>query len=472
MILLPALLLAASPATAPCPDRTANAKVLCANREIARGWADVETAFAAWQKVDPRKAVIAERHDEALADLRRGFEYSEDDSPQTANAAMIVESLGYVKSEIEGLTKIAASIRAPAGFGPDFAKACQIAAVENCVVESAGVLNAGEEGRRRSVAWQYMSGLEPGGGIPLRAAVAWDITGPAPQLIGFTTTEGEASTPLLIDDGEKLMLHMPARTAGTGEGNADTLYLLRADDWANIGMNGWKEELRARLPKGLGLWKGVEYSLYGISSSFSLWRDSDANCCPTAGDAYASFKIVDDRLSIDTLEINPAAAVQVKPLSCPILKASYHSPWPTRFSLHFEKPALPPSAQSDLVAVLEQKDEDDNLIFRQYFTFAGSNGFGSTTLIPVNGLGDAQNPPQMLPQEESEEDLYFHAFIGEPNGMKYVAEPPMLDSAAPLGVFMPDLARSLWYDGIPDPKGGPPIRIEMPRDMWMGVCAE
>ncbi|MDN8912978.1 hypothetical protein Q0P10_13785, partial [Staphylococcus aureus] len=92
-------------------------------------------------------------------------------------------------------------------------------------------------------------------------------------------------------------------------------YLLRADDWANIGMNGWKEELRARLPKGLGLWKGVEYSLYGISSSFSLWRDSDANCCPTAGDAYASFKIVDDRLSIDTLEINPAAAVQVKPLS-------------------------------------------------------------------------------------------------------------------------------------------------------------
>ena len=472
MILLPALLLAATPAAAPCPDRTVNAKALCASREIAKGWADVEAAFRAWEKVDPRKAVIAERHDEALADLRRGFEYSEDDSPQTANLDVIVESLGYVKSEIEGLAKLAASIRAPAGFGRELARECTVAAVESCVVEGAGFLTAGEEGRARSVAWQKLSGLEPGGGIPLRMAIAWDVTGDAPQLIGFASTEGDTSTPLLIDDGEKLMLHMPARTAGTGEGNADTLYLLRAEGWANIGMNKWKEELRTRLPKGLGLWKGVEYSLYGISSSFSLWRDGDANCCPTAGDAYASFKIVSDRLAIETLEINPAAAVQVKPLACPILKATYRSPWPTRFTLHFERPALPPSAQSDMVAVLEQKDEDDALIFRNYYTFAGSNGFGSTTLIPVNGLGDAENPPEMLPEEEGEEPLYFHAFTGEPNGLKYVAEPPMLGSPAPLGVFMPDLARSLWYDGIPDPKGGPPVRVDMPRDMWMGECAE
>ncbi|WAC25263.1 hypothetical protein [Blastomonas sp. SL216] len=472
MILLPALLIAALSPAAPCPDRTTNAAALCANREIAARWADVEAAFKAWDKVDPRKAVMAERHDEALADLRRGFEYNEEDSPQEGNADQIVESLGYVKSEIDGLTKIAASIRTPAGFGPDFARTCLATAVEMCVVEAAGVLNAGEEGRVRTVAWQKLSGLEPGGGIPLRMAIAWELTGDAPKLIGFTSTEGEAATPVLVDDGEKLVLQLPARTAGTGEGNADTLYLLRADGWANIGMNGWKYELRTRLPKGLGLWKGVEYSLYGISSSFSLWRDSDANCCPTAGDAFATFKIVNDRLAIDTLEINPAAAVQVKPLSCPILKATYRSPWPTRFTLHFEKPVLPPSAQSDMVAVLEQTDEDDKLIFRKYFSFAGSNGLGSTTLIPVDGMGDKENPPQMLPEQEGEEPLYFHAFIGEPNGLKYVAEPPMLDTPAPLGVFMPDLARSLWYDGIPAPKGGPPMRVDMPRDMWMGDCAE
>jgi hypothetical protein len=471
MMLLPALLLT-TVTPPPCPDRTINAADLCQNREIAARWADVETAMRAWQKVDPRKATVAERRDEALADLRRGFEYSPDDSPQQANADVIIESLGYVKAEIDGLTQIASSISTPASFGPGLARDCLVGAVVNCVVESAGFLNAGDEGKARAIAWQYVSGLEPNGGIPLRMAIAWDVSGAKPALIGYTSTEGEAEPPRLVDNGEDIILHFPARTAGTGEGNADSLFLYRTGAWVNIGMNSWKTELRTRLPEGMGLWKGVDYDYYGLSSYFPIWRDSDANCCATGGNAYAVFKIVDDRLKIDTLDFTPDAAVQVKPLSCPILKASYRSPWPTRFTLRFEKPALPPSAQSDMVAVIEQTDEDDKLIFRRYFSFAGSNGFGSTTLIPVDGLGDAQNPPQMLPEAEGEESLYFHAFIGEPNGMKYVSTPPLPGSPAPLGVFMPDLARSLWYDGIADPKGGPPIRVEMPRDMWMGECAE
>lgn len=471
MMLLSALLLT-TPFPPPCPDRTLNAAELCANVEIAARWADVEVALKAWDKVDPRKAMIAERRDEALADLRRGFEYSPEDTPQQANPDVIIESLGYVKAEIDGLTKIAASIRTPNDFGRSLAKDCMVGAVEMCVVESAGFLNAGGETALRSIAWQYVSGLEPGGGIPLRMTMAWDISGAKPVLIGMTSTEGEAEPPRLVDNGEDIILHLPARTAGTGEGNADSLFLYRTGAWVNIGMNSWKDELRTRLPDGMGLWKGVEYDYYGLSSYFPIWRDSDANCCATGGNAYAVFKIVDNRLAIDTLDFTPDPAVQVKPLSCPILKASYRSPWPTRFTLHFEKPALPPSAQSDMVAVLEQIDEDDKLIFRKYFSFAGSNGFGSTTLIPVDGLGDAENPPEMIEEEEGAESLYFHAFIGEPNGMKYVSTPPLLDSPAPLGVFMPDLARSLWYDGIADPKGGPPIRVEMPRDMWMGDCAE
>jgi hypothetical protein len=471
MMLLPALLLLTI-TPAPCPDRTTNAAALCANREIAARWADVEAAFMAWDKVDPRKAVIAERHDEALADLRRGFEYSADDTPQRGSPDVIIESLGYLKAEIDGLATLAASVRTPASFGDNLAKSCMVGAVEACSVRSAGFLNAGDDRSTRQIAWQYVSGLAPGGGIPLRVTVAWDISGETPNLIGFTSTEGEAEPPRLVDNGEDIILHLPARTAGTGEGNADSLFLYRTGAWVNIGMNSWKAELPKRLPPGMGLWKGVEYDYYGLSSYFPIWRESDPNCCATGGNAYAGFKIVDDRLAIDTLDFTPGPAVQVRPLSCPILKASYRSPWPTRFTLRFEKPALPPSAQSDMVAVLEQKDEDDALIFRKYFTFAGSNGFGSATLVPVDGLGDKQNPPQMIETDEGAGSLYFHSFIGEPAGMKYISTPPMLDSPAPLGVFMPDLARALWYDGIADPKGGAPIRVEMPRDMWMGECAE
>lgn len=471
MFLLPALGLAAS-TQAPCPDLTTNAAELCANREIAAGWADVEAAFREWAAVDSRKAMIAERREEATADLRRGFDYSGENDPPKGNPDLIIESLGYVATGARDLAKLAISIETPADMGRDLAKTCMAKAVVSCVVESAGFLNAGGTARARQIAWQYVSGLEPNGGIPLRMTMAWDISGNTPVLIGFTSTEGEAEPPRLVDNGEDMILHLPARTAGTGEGNADSLFLFKPAGWVNIGLASWKNELPAKLPKGLGVWKGVEYSYYGLSSTVPLWRDDDANCCPTAGDAYVNFKVVNDRLSIDTVQFTPAPAVQVKPLACPIAQATYRSSWPSSFTLRFETPRIPPNAQSDLVAVLEQHDEDDAVVFKRYFTFAGSNGFGSASIMAVSGPGDSDNPPELIDDSEGAETLYFHAFMGEPNGLKYVSEPPQSGSPAPLGLFLPDLARSLWYDGIPDPKGGPPVRVDMPRDMWHGECAE
>jgi len=472
MLLLPALVLLTTVTPPPCPDLTTNAAELCANRQIAAAWAEADAALEQWSAVDPRKAMIAERREEAIADLRRGFEYSADNSPQEASADQIVESLGYLASDADELAKLASSIATPVELGRDLARTCMVKAVISCVVEAAGFLNAGGTERGSQIAWQYIAGLEPNGGVSLRMTVAWDISGDQPVLIGMTSTQGEASPPRLIDNGEDMILHLPARTAGSGEGNADSLFVNRAGAWVNIGMAGWKTELPDRLPRGLGLWKGVEYDYYGLSSAFPLWREDDANCCPSGGDAYVAFRIVNDRLSIDTLQFTPAAAVQVKPLSCPILQATYRSSWPSRFSIRFEKPQFPPNAQTDLVAILEQRDEDDALLFTRHYSFAGSNGFGSASMFAVNGTGNAQGPPEMLEAADGAETIYFHAFIGEPAGLKYIAEPPQADSPAPLGLFLPDLARSLWYDGIPDPKAGPPVRTDMPRDMWNGACEE
>lgn len=478
MMLLPALLVLTSATPVPCPDRTLNAAELCANRAIAERWADVDVALRAWDQADPRQAVVAERRDEAIADLRRGFEYAQDDAPQQADAQAIAENLVDLKVQIDALAALASSVGNPGTrdvLARDLPRLCLVNAVRSCRVTAAGYLNAADGPHTRTIAWQTISGFSPAGGERLRISIAWDVSGKTPVLIGMTSTDGEVSAPLLSDAGaagDDLMLHLPARTSGTGSGNADSLFVYREHRWVNIAMNRWKDELPARLPQGLGLWKGVDYGDFGLNSVFPLWRDSDANCCPTAGEAFVSFKIAGDRLSIDTLEFTPAAAVQVKPLACPILKATYRTPWPSRFSLRFEKPRLAPNAQSDLVAVLEQSDEDERTVFRRYFVFAGSNGFGSASIIEVNGPGNDDTSPEILPDSEDIETLYFHAFMGEPNGLKYIPEPPMADSPAPLALFLPDLARSLWYDGIADPKGGPPVRIDMPRDMWNGECAQ
>lgn len=472
MLLLPALLLAGNAPEAGkiCPDLTTNAAELCADAAITMAWAEAEAAFVAWVATDPRTADIADRRAELQADLRRGFQYNAQGTPEQADAAQVIENLGYAIAQATQQAQIARSVQTPAGFGADLATICQVKAVTACRVEAAGFLAVGPEGAERRVAWQTLGGLESNGTLPIRMAVAWDVTGPSAQLIGFSSTEGEASPPHLVDNGEDIILHFPARTAGTGEGNADALFMYRGGAWVNIGMTTWKDELPARLPQGMGLWKGVDYGYHGLSSSFPVWRDDDANCCPTAGEAYASFTIANNRLAIETLDFTPGPAVQVKALSCPIVQATYRSSWPSRFTVRFEKPKFSPNAQSDLIAVLEQRDEDDAPIFTRHFAFAGSNGFGSASIIAVNGAGDADGPPDMLEGQADAETVYFHAFMGEPAGLKYIAEPPQSTSPAPFGLFLPDLARALWYDGVPDPKGGQPIRIDMPRDMWHGRC--
>ena len=471
-----------------CPDLTVNAEALCADRAIASAWAETDALFGQWLAVDPRRSVIEERREDLVSQFRRGFEYSEDQTLQSAGRENIVESLGYAQVELRDQIFQAKSI----STGPDLlarlADDCMALASTNCTVTASGTLNSPSEAATRRIVWQHLATQNPEFGNLMQMVIAWDVTDAAPMLIGFSTTDGEARPARLIDNGEQLIVHLPAHTAGTGNGNADTLYLFDGTGWTNIGMAGWKEELAAQLPEGLALWKGVEYDYYGLSSSFPLWRDDDANCCPTGGEAYVSFSVKDNRLSIESLDVRRGPALQLRSPQCPIEQAVYRFPWPaTRaFDVRFVKPPFAPNAASDLVMVLngrdpENFDDDAPPLFTRYFAFAGSQGFGSTALVAVDGLGkadggDDDGPPD--PQNADEEGadafetLYFHAFEGSNNGMKYRAEPPQSGDMAPMSLFLPDLAKMLWYDGYRVAGQAGPVRVDMPRDMLNGVCED
>ncbi|MFL9841472.1 hypothetical protein ABS767_10900 [Sphingomonas sp. ST-64] len=56
-------------------------------------------------------------------------------------------------------------------------------------------------------------------------------------------------------------------------------------------LESWRDALPTRLPKGFGIWKGVDYDFEGLGASSKLWRDKDANCCPSGGDALIDFAI-------------------------------------------------------------------------------------------------------------------------------------------------------------------------------------
>lgn len=108
--------------------------------------------------------------------------------------------------------------------------------------------------------------------------------------------------PRLVE-GEWLILHVPGWMQGTGNHNADLLFVREHedDDWQRIDIESWREDVIPMLPEGLEIWKGVDFDFgdwfwRSFNARTPLWRQSDANCCATGGWAEIEFDITDGRL--------------------------------------------------------------------------------------------------------------------------------------------------------------------------------
>ncbi|MDF7777275.1 hypothetical protein P1X14_18590 [Sphingomonas sp. AOB5] len=173
----------------------------------------------------------------------------------------------------------------------------------NCTVPMSGVLRDGDGTK---IVWQFQSGAsEADGGAT--GVLLWDASRPgAPKLIGWTFEGVMMDAPRY--NPETKLLWVPGRMVGTGDHNADILYQKRGDRWVEIDMGGWNAALEGRLPAGLGVWHGVDYSFSGdaMGAETDLWKDSDANCCATGGRANLEFVIEGDALKLTGISAQTA----------------------------------------------------------------------------------------------------------------------------------------------------------------------
>jgi uncharacterized protein YecT (DUF1311 family) len=90
---------------------------------------------------------------------------------------------------------------------------------------------------------------------------------------------------------------------GTGNFNADQVYLHGDARLAEIDVVSWLDDLPPRLPKGWGAWKGIYPNYKTFTAETPLWQDGDGNCCPTAGRAVIRLGLNDRRLVIEDVKI-------------------------------------------------------------------------------------------------------------------------------------------------------------------------
>lgn len=181
---------------------------------------------------------------------------------------------------------------------------CLESEVQKCTVAAAGFVAS--EGVPR-LAYQIQRGVDEYDGTIGGVVVLTEIDGE------WTALDSDFSgvwyqLPRLTEI-DSILFHIPGFTAGSGSYNADLLFQYDPDAsaWKRIDIDSWGNDLDGKLPDGLEIWKGVGYDFGSMSwgqmiARTSLWKEDDANCCPSGGEAVIHFEIKDGALAVTTVD--------------------------------------------------------------------------------------------------------------------------------------------------------------------------
>src|SRR4029077_6154897 len=96
--------------------------------------------------------------------------------------------------------------------------------------------------------------------------------------------------PKILRAGGRVVLHVPAYESGTGNFNRELLYAWGDNGWRDVDVTGWLDEFKHRLPKGLGVLKGVYPDYARMTAETPVWREQDGPTCAEGGRAHVELQ--------------------------------------------------------------------------------------------------------------------------------------------------------------------------------------
>lgn len=180
------------------------------------------------------------------------------------------------------------------------------------VTESGAVDAAGATGTSRTHYALYCVGPEAASGPCELQGAALFLDQGAGRISRFLMRlddpgEMDIGAPSIGRAGPDTVLELPVSVSGTGAFSDDDAFFFRQDHWTRLDIQCWESDLQQHLPAGTSVDKGVNLNLDGLTAQAWLYREGDANCCPTGGSADVTLKRVGDRLAIESLQIDPKA---------------------------------------------------------------------------------------------------------------------------------------------------------------------
>ena len=183
----------------------------------------------------------------------------------------------------------------------DLEKGCLQIELKGCGVSGGGFLPLGDD---HTLYWQTQEGFNDEDGVGA-GVVVLERRGGSRSLtpLVWTSEGGSYEAPILVPNGEgEWLLILSGVSRGTGAGDMLRMLRFKNGAWRQIDTD-WQSRAGSRL-RGREVRHRPYWSFHdGMRAITPLWNASDAQCCGEAGTALLEFDIVDDKLTLQDVNV-------------------------------------------------------------------------------------------------------------------------------------------------------------------------
>lgn len=202
-------------------------------------------------------------------------------------------------------------------FAANLAGECLYQTKAQCSPTAFGFIPKLQQGG--AIVWQHMS-IQPKNGPHVEMLVIIETPDDGPtNVLAARQTEGWYGPPEVIEDSaERLLLHAPGRTGGTGAGNVDIVLTRHKQGWTTFDVDALLEEASAMLPEGFSLAGGVNFNFREMHAYVPVKRAGDGGCCATGGMAHVNFALPEPNLMVvESVTFEETVPVRTHRLAAP-----------------------------------------------------------------------------------------------------------------------------------------------------------
>ncbi len=273
--------------------RSPTEQAICGNSDLSRLDGELAQAYAAAMASVPRPT--------ALRDVQRDWIVRVRDKAPAGTLRHVLEAR---LTELRAIDADARTLRKPVTADSLGTRCISLRddPDETCKVDSLGRIQNGPGG---ALAWQIQSyhqdNLRTAAGVVVLSVLPG---GQFQPVVWDAAEDAYFGEPRLVATPAGRLLDLNGSLDGTGNLSVESLYQFTDGAWHEVDLTAWPKALSARLPKGLAIWKGVYPDWKTMTAASDLWRDRDANCCPSGGSVHVTLALADGRITLTGMTLS------------------------------------------------------------------------------------------------------------------------------------------------------------------------